>query len=98
MHVLAYHVSDQIRQHGNIRQFSGQGVEKNNDDAKRHFYSGNRHNAARDIILTDARIEQLEQDTPSCIRSKRKYSKHDSEYWEKTIMENRKKPALGHED
>ena len=34
MHVFAYHVPDQIRENGNIRQFSGQGVEKNNDDAK----------------------------------------------------------------
>ena len=25
MHVLAYHVPDQIRLHGSIRQFSGQG-------------------------------------------------------------------------
>ena len=43
MHVFAYHVPDQIREYGNVRQFSGQGVEKNNDDTKRHYYSGNRH-------------------------------------------------------
>ncbi len=55
MHVFAYHVPDQIREHGSIRQFSGQGVEKNNDDTKRHYYSSNRHDAARDILLTEAR-------------------------------------------
>ncbi len=63
MHVFAYHVPDQIREHGSIRQFSGQGVEKNNDDAKRHYYSGKRHDAARDILLTEARMEKLERDT-----------------------------------
>ena len=83
MHVFAYHVPDQIREHGNIRQFSGQGVEKNNDDAKRHYYSGNRHDAARDILLTEARMEKLERDTPTCIRRKREYTKRNSEYWEK---------------
>ena len=39
------------------------GVEKN-DDAKRHYYSGNRHNAARDILL---RLEHLEWCTPTCV-------------------------------
>ena len=39
--------------------YSITGVEKNNDDAKRHYYSGNRHDAARDILLTEARIEKL---------------------------------------
>ena len=47
MNVFAYHVPDQIREYGNVRQFSGQGVEKNNDDAKRHYYSGN------DIMLLE---------------------------------------------
>ena len=37
--------------------YSITGVEKNNDDAKRHYYSGNRHDAAHDILLTEARIE-----------------------------------------
>ena len=82
MHVLAYHVPDQIRENGNIRQFSGQGVEKKNDYAKRHYYSGNRHNAARDILLTEARMEKLEHDNPECVRQKRKYTKLNVEYWE----------------
>ena len=97
MHVFAYHVPDQIREYGNVRQFSGQGVEKNNDDAKRHYYSGNRHNAARDILLTEARMEKLEKVTPACIRQKREYKKRNSEYWEKTILEIRKRPCLEEE-
>ncbi len=69
------------------------GVEKNNDDAKRHYYSGNRHDAARDILLTEARIEKLAWDTPSCVRTKRKYTKKNADYWEKEILEKRKRPS-----
>ncbi len=97
MHVFAYYVPDQIREHGNIRQFSGQGVEKKNDDAKRHYYSSNKHDAARDILMTEARMEKLERDTPTCIRRKREYTKCNSEYWEKTILETRKWPCLDEE-
>ena len=38
---------------------------------------GNRHNAARDILLTEARMEKLERDTPTCIRQKREYTKRN---------------------
>ena len=62
------------------------GVEKNNDDAKRHYYSGNRHNASRDI-LTEARIEHLERESPSCVREKRSYVKRSRDYWESDILE-----------
>ena len=56
-----------------------------------------RHNAARDILLTEARMEKLERDTPTCIRQKREYTKHNREYWEKTILETRKRPCLDEE-
>ena len=68
------------------------GVEKNNHEAKAYFHSGNRHNGARDIILTEARLEQLEHDTPTCVRQTRAYNKSDTEYREKRIIENRKRP------
>ncbi|EDO29153.1 predicted protein [Nematostella vectensis] len=35
MHVAAYHVPPMIRRYQNLKQFSGQGLEKNNDDARR---------------------------------------------------------------
>ena len=60
------------------------GVEKNNDDSKRHYYSSNKHDAPAEIIRSDARLEMLRQGTggyPSCERKKRKYDKHDEEYW-----------------
>ena len=61
------------------------GVEKNNDDAKRYYYSGNRHDAARDILITEGRIEHLQRETPSCVHDKRKYVKRQHEYWEHDI-------------
>lgn len=38
MHALSYHVSIFIRDHNSFKQFTGQGVEKNNDDAKCIFF------------------------------------------------------------
>ena len=35
------------------------GVEKNNDDAKRNYFSSNRHDAAGDILRTEAILEEL---------------------------------------
>ena len=56
------------------------GVEKNNDEAKRNYYSSNRHNAAKEIVVTEARLEQLRRD--GCVRAKRSYNKTSTQYWE----------------
>ena len=85
MHVLVYHIPGMLRRFGNIKQFSGQGVEKNNDDCKRNYFSSNRHDAATEIIKADVRLQTLDQGTaglPSCRRVKRPYRKADTEYWE----------------
>ena len=37
MHALCYHVPCFIKNYKSFKQFTGQGVEKNNDDAKRIF-------------------------------------------------------------
>jgi hypothetical protein len=83
-----------MRRIGNISQFSGQGkyflyeilliinviyYRYRKDDAKRHYYSGNRHDAARDILTSDARVETLQRETPSCIREKRTFVKRRQE-------------------
>ena len=71
------------------------GVEKNNDDAKRNYYSSNRHDAAGDILRAEARLEKLRRGTTeieSCVRQKRKYDKGDSGYWEDGILAARKRP------
>lgn len=103
---MAYHAPDMMRKYGNLRQFSGQGtyyyiglyiyclliigVEKNNDEAKHHYYSSNRHDGAKDILLTEARLEVLQRDEPRVIREKRPYNKRNTEYWEKGITEQRR--------
>ena len=68
------------------------GVEKNNDDAKRNYFSSNRHDAAKEILATEARLETLRngtQDRESCVRQKRKYKKSDSVYWNESIRTQR---------
>ena len=39
-----------------------EGVEKNNDDGKRHYFSSNRHDAAAEIVRADERLEILRTD------------------------------------
>ena len=55
MHALSYHVPVFIKNHKTFKQFTGQGVEKNNDDAKRIFFQKpNKWNAARDVLQLEA--------------------------------------------
>ena len=35
------------------------------------------------ILLTEARMEKLERNTPTCIRRRREYTNRNREYWEK---------------
>ena len=58
--------------------FSSVGVEKNNDDAWRNYFSSNRWDACGDMLRTEIRLEKL---SSTCQRKKRKYEKHDTEYW-----------------
>lgn len=61
------------------------GVEKNNDDSKRHYFSSNKHDAPGEIIRSEARQEALRQGVwnhPTCVRQKRSYDKRDADYWE----------------
>ena len=69
------------------------GVEKNNDDLKRHYYSSNRHDAPANMLLTEAIIDNMRYGTPtlpSCARQKRSYVKHNEEYWTEGIFQSRK--------
>ncbi len=55
MHALVYPVLMFLRKHGSLKQFTGQGVEKNNDDAKRIFYQkSNKWDGARDVRTSTA--------------------------------------------
>ncbi len=67
------------------------GVKKNNDVAKRNYFSSNLHDPAGEILKTEGRLELTE----SHKRPKRKYSKKDEQYWEQGgIQECRKRRRL----
>lgn len=69
MHALCYHLPY-------FKQFTGQGVEKN-DDAKRIFFQKtNKWDSARDVLQLEGRQQALYH----CEREKRKYEKQNNEY------------------
>ena len=54
-----------------------QGVEKNNDNARRNFRSSNRWDGAVEIMRAEERLSEGQ-----CTASvKRKYTKHKDGYW-----------------
>ena len=88
MHTLPYHVPLIIQRFSTMKQFTGQGVEKNNDDAKRIFFQkSNKWDAARDVLLLESRQLALQSNE----REKRKYTKRKEDYWDEGIVETRKK-------
>ena len=54
------------------------GLEKNNDCARRKYYSSNHLDPPKEILVTDARIHQLAKYK----REKRPYNKTDKDYWQ----------------
>ena len=88
MHALSNHVPVFIKNHKTFKQFTGQGVEKNNDDTKIIFFQkSNKWDAARDVLQLEARQQVFHQ----CERGKRKYEKQNNEYRKSAIVESRKK-------
>ncbi|CAB4006241.1 Hypothetical predicted protein [Paramuricea clavata] len=56
MHIMCYHVPLFMQNHGCFKKFTGQGVEKNNDDAKRIlFQKSNKWDSAKDILFMESR-------------------------------------------
>lgn len=119
MHSLVYHVPKMIEHHGNIKQFSGQGiftrhstttrctlvqslnyikvvfvyflmlgVENNNNDAKRNYFSSNLHDVFKEVIKAEWRLKNSEKHD----RRNRKYDKKDDNYWNEGTKEQRKRP------
>ena len=88
MHILTYHVPFFVKRHGCLKKFTGQGVEKNNDDAKRVlFHKSNKWDAAKDILCTESRQWDLKDQE----RKKGQYTKRKLEYWSNEISESTKK-------
>lgn len=89
MHCLVYHIPDMIKRYGNIKQFSGQetvnnfyaslltGV-KNNNIAKRNYFSSNMHDVTGEVLKAEWQQEQ----TKEYKRKKRNYTKHNCDYRE----------------
>ena len=87
MHALSYHVPVLIKNHKTFKQFTGQGVEKNSDDAKKNFFQkSNKWDAAKDAL----QLEVQQQALHHCEREKRKYEKQNN-HWDSGIVESRKK-------
>lgn len=56
MHMMVYHVPFFVQKYGCFEKFSGQGVEKNNDDANRMlFHKSNKWDGAKDILCVESR-------------------------------------------
>ena len=87
MHALSYHVPVLIKNQKTFKQFTGQGIEKNSDDAKRIFFQkSNKWDAAKDAL----QLEVQQQALHHCEREKRKYEKQNN-HWDSGIVESRKK-------
>ena len=82
MHILAYHVPIFIERHSCLKKFTRQGVEQNNDEAKKiMFQKSNKWDAAKDAILTENRQWNLKHYE----HVKETYTKQKLEYWESEI-------------
>ncbi|PFX21084.1 hypothetical protein AWC38_SpisGene14450 [Stylophora pistillata] len=56
MHSMVFHVPEAMKTHRNVKKFTGQGVEKNNDDARRVLRrKSNNWDSPADIIRTEGR-------------------------------------------
>ncbi|KAJ7393814.1 hypothetical protein OS493_003480 [Desmophyllum pertusum] len=88
MHAAAYHIPQMVERNQNIKQFSGQGVEKNNDDARRIVQRKSNHNDdPAEVLRTEHRLGVLHH----LQRKHRTYTKRAAEYWDEIIKTKRGK-------
>ena len=88
MHCLVYHVPYFTQKYGKLVNFSGQGVEKINDDIKKiHHSKTNKWDATLDALQVRKRIEHLASE--NCERVKRNYTKREELYWSDDIFRQR---------
>ncbi|KAJ7327833.1 hypothetical protein OS493_026112 [Desmophyllum pertusum] len=86
MHLIPYHLPFFVQKHGCLKKFTGQGVEKNNDDAKRIlFQKSNKWDSAKDILCTESRQWDLKHHE----REKGTYTKRKLAYWDHDIRETK---------
>ncbi|KXJ10506.1 hypothetical protein AC249_AIPGENE18777 [Exaiptasia diaphana] len=88
MHTMVYHVPTFMKLHNGIKKFTGQGVEKLNDDCRRiHLYKSNKWDAAKDVLQVGKRLELLSD----MERQPRPYKKKCEDYWSNKIFDSRSK-------
>lgn len=86
MHSLIYHIPGFVERFGGLANFSGQGVEKMNDQIKSiHQRRSNKIDQTVDDLQTRKRMEHLID--LGCERKRNKYTKKKESYWEKSIHE-----------
>ena len=87
MHALLYHVPSFMRVYGSLAEFSGQGVEKINDEVKFiHQKRCNKQDPTVDELKVRKRLELLIE--TNCDRETRSYQKVNEQFWEETIKTN----------
>lgn len=81
MHCLIYHVPTFVDVNGSLAKFSGQAIEKLNDEIKlTHMKRTNKTNQTVDDLTTRKRLEYLS--TQNHQRTKQTYTKRNIDYWE----------------
>lgn len=68
-------------------------VEKNNDDARRYYNSSNRWDGPKDILLTEARLEELEEYECPTRSYTKKTSCSELETNDDSLMEKRRRTS-----
>ena len=87
MHALLYHVPSFIKKYGSLADFSGQGVEKINDEVKFiHQKRCNKQDQTIDELKARKRLELLIE--TNCERDKRSYQKVNERFWQESIRTN----------
>ncbi|KAJ7384799.1 hypothetical protein OS493_019475 [Desmophyllum pertusum] len=87
MHAMVYHVPGAIEKYGNVKQFTGQGVEKNDDARRVVKRKSNNLDSPTDVLLTESRLRSLRKRE----RTPRTYNKQNVTYWDNGIKQSRAK-------
>lgn len=88
MHCMVFHIPMFMEKYNSIKLFTGQGVEKNNDVARKIVLcKSNKREPAVDVLKLESRQRNLRE----CECLKRSYVKRNSVYWETDIKEKRKR-------
>ena len=84
MHIMVYHVPKLLKTFNGIKQFTGQGVEKCNDDIKMIYHrKSNKHDPTAESLRVRFRKNKIRSE-----RIKRVYRKYNVLFWQKGKKKN----------